>query len=63
MFGGLHLGTCKVLGFHELANFIRDARVVILDQEFIGRDEGPLKPEQLFDFVTNAPWVSECSTQ
>ena len=56
MFSGLQLGSCKVLGFHELANFIRDARVVVLDQEFIGRDEGPLTPEQLLEFVTTAPW-------
>ena len=38
MFGGLQLGTCKVLGFHELVNFIQDADVVVLDQEFIGRE-------------------------
>jgi len=56
MFGGLQLGSCRVLGFHELVNFIRDARVLILDQEFIGRDEGPLRPEQLLEFVTVAPW-------
>jgi hypothetical protein len=56
MFSGLQLGACKVLGFHELVNFIRDARVVILDQEFIGRDDGPLEPEQLAKFVTDAPW-------
>jgi len=56
MFGGLQLGDSKVLGFHELVSFIIEAKVVILDQEFIERDQGPLKPAQLSDFLTNAPW-------
>jgi hypothetical protein len=56
MFGGLKLGESSVLGFHELANFIRDSRIVILGKEIVWREEGAITPEQLFNFVSTAPW-------
>ncbi|MGH9634041.1 MAG: hypothetical protein ACRD72_04325 [Candidatus Angelobacter sp.] len=56
MFGGLQLGASKVLGFHEIVNFIRAGRIVILNKEIVGRESGPLTPQQLRDFVTDAPW-------
>jgi hypothetical protein len=56
MFGGLQIGEANVLGFHELVNFINSGRVVILDTEISGRAPGPLKPEDLRDFLVNTPW-------
>jgi hypothetical protein len=56
MFSGLQLGANKCLGFHELVNFIRDGRIIILNQQIVGRESGPLTPEQLQDFVTKTPW-------
>ncbi len=56
MFSGWEAGESKVLGFHELVNFVRDAVVVIFGKEIAGREEGLLLPKQLFDFITTAPW-------
>jgi len=56
MFSGLSLGAANVLGFHELVNFINSGRIVVFDQEIVGRPSGTLTPEQLRDFVTNIPW-------
>lgn len=56
MFGGLAIGDARVLGFHELVNFVTSGRVVILNTEISGRPDGPLKPEDLRDFLRDTPW-------
>jgi hypothetical protein len=56
MFAGWQVGQNKILGFHELVSFVREAKVIIFDHEIVGRDEGLLSAKQLHDFVTSAPW-------
>lgn len=62
MFSGLSLGGANVLGFHELVNFISSGRIIIFDQEIVGRPSGALTPEQLRDFLTNIPWEKPMHT-
>jgi hypothetical protein len=56
MFGGLQIGVAKVLGFHELANFIASGRIVILNNDIVSRGPGPLQPEELCTFLSDTPW-------